>query len=914
MMRCAAALFLLRSFFSSSGIDGSAVPGGTSDVALFTPVEIRAPARDGAAAPLTVMVPSKPGERRLATPETLHESVALAYAAVLEKQQSGLVDAKTPWLMDAPLHPKETWHHAEAAKAGVLDSARFLITFSMVPSVQTGGTPLHLAAALGAVATIEALLAEGAAVDAEREADGMTPLHHAVAMGHAGAVRALLLGGADVERAGKNGARPLMIAAAFGHEAVAAALLAGGADPRAAHPFAGTTALHFAAEMGRAGVIAALCAAGGRVDARTVAGGQPLHTAADTNQSVAVAALLAPVCGADPNALLNGDTTPLYLAAQRGLTGVVRALAAAGADLDYVMPRGKFKGSLVPFDDDGADSGPIPEGAFYSEKNTKVGNGATALHAAVENGHLDTARALLALGAEQQDSMEGASPLLIALQYRHPAIALALLRERPRGRGAHINTATPHDGARPLATAVGYGFGDVVEELLKQGADAAAGDKAGRTALSVAIGAGNGGLAQLLIVAGGLHGRKGAGEGPRAGAAALAAAVDSRREDLLALLLAAGAGRYVNEGHFGGGGAALPPLHRAAKGGWAAGVRALLAAGAAPAAGAGEGAATTTPLHLAAGGGHGGVVELLCAAGAPVGGGAGDRAHGGLTPLHLAARAGSEGAVAALLARGADGGARAPTTHEAPLHFAAEGGHEGATRALLAAAPHAAGAVDRAGRTPLFAAAVANREGVLALLAGAAGSGGVDAPDKRGRSPLQACLAYATCRPATAKALLKLGAAHAHCDAAGGGLLDAAVAGDRRPADKAFLVKYLVEEAGMDPRGGCSGGGRGGDERPPPPLLLAAKAGLTEVVAELLRGAGGAAARGSVGAQALAEAVKGGHFEMAVELLAAGVDPEEAAAGVSSALDAARDARAPDMIKLLGAAAAKKASRKASNK
>ena len=53
---------------------------------------------------------------------------------------------------------------------------------------------------------------------------------------------------------------------------------------------------------------------------------------------------------------------------------------------------------------------------------------------------------------------------------------------------------------------------------------------------------------------------------------------------------------------------------------------------------------------------------------------------------------------------------------------------------------------------------------------------------------------------------------------------------------------------------------------------------------------------------------------MAVELLAAGVDPEEVAAGVSSALDAARDARAPDMIKLLGAAAAKKASRRASNK
>jgi len=878
-----------------------------SDVTLFTPVEIAVPAREGAAAPLTVLVPSTAGERRLATPAALHESVALAYKAVLEKQQSGLVDAKTPWLMDAPLHEKETWHHAEAARAGVVDSARFLIAFSMVPSVQTGGSALHVAAALGATATVEALLAEGADANAEREADGHTPLHHAAAMGHADAVRALLRGGADAERGGKTGARPLMVAAAFGHLRVVEALLEGGADPRAAHPFAGTTALHFAAEMGRAGVIAALCAAGARADARTVAGGQPLHTAADTNQSVSVAALLAPGCGADANALLNGDTTPLYLAAQRGLTAVVRALAAAGADLDYVMPRGKFKGSVVPFDD-GADSAPIPEGAFYAEKNTKVGNGATALHAAVENGHLDTARALLALGAEQQNSMEGASPLLISLQYKHPRIALALLRERPRGRAAHVNTATPHDGARPLATAVMYGFTEVVEELLRQGADAAAGDNAGRTALSLALGAGNGALAQLLIAAGGLHGRAGGSDGPRAGAAALAAAVDTRREDILALLLAAGGGRYVNES---GGSGAMPPLHRAAKSGWAAGVGALLAAGADAAAGAGEDGATT-PMHLAAMGGHAGVVAALGAKAAGTAGRAGGRARGGLTPLHLAARAGSEATVAALLALGADAGARTRDTQEAPLHFAAEGGAEGAARALLAAAPASAGAVDRSGRTPLFAAALANREPLLPLLAGAARSGGVDAPDGRGRSPLQACLAYATCRPATAKALLKLGAAAGHCDAAGGGLLDAAVAGDRRPADKAFLVRYLVGEAGLDARGGCAGGGAGGARPPLPPLLVAAEAGAKEVVAELLEGGGGVAARGGVGARALLAAVKGGHFEMAVSLLAAGVDPAEEAPGAgASAIDAARDARAPDMIKLLGAAAAKRAAARA---
>ena len=41
------------------------------------------------------------------------------------------------------------------------------------------------------------------------------------------------------------------------------------------------------------------------------------------------------------DALLNGDTTPLYLAAQRGHVRAVRALLKAGANKDFEMPTGK---------------------------------------------------------------------------------------------------------------------------------------------------------------------------------------------------------------------------------------------------------------------------------------------------------------------------------------------------------------------------------------------------------------------------------------------------------------------------------------------------------------------------------------------------------------------------------------------
>jgi hypothetical protein len=62
-----------------------------------------------------------------------------------------------------------------------------------------------------------------------------------------------------------------------------------------------------------------------------------------------------------------GDTTPVYLAAQRGFSGAVTALAAAGADLDFSMPVSPFSGGVVD-----------PQGSSrvaYAPVNTKVSIG-----------------------------------------------------------------------------------------------------------------------------------------------------------------------------------------------------------------------------------------------------------------------------------------------------------------------------------------------------------------------------------------------------------------------------------------------------------------------------------------------------------------------------------------------------------
>ena len=139
-------------------------------------------------------------------------------------------------------------------------------------------------------------------------------------------------------------------------------------------------------------------------------------------------------------------------------------LLDAHADVNFVMPRGAYSAQLSVL---GADA-PSPNG-FYAQKNTQRGNGATALHIAVENGHAALVALLLQRGAEQLPSMEGVAPLLLAVQYHHPHIALVLARHNPDR--AVLDAVAPHDGASALFAAAGSGYAELVGALLTLGAD-----------------------------------------------------------------------------------------------------------------------------------------------------------------------------------------------------------------------------------------------------------------------------------------------------------------------------------------------------------------------------------------------------------------------------------------------------------
>jgi hypothetical protein len=84
--------------------------------------------------------------------------------------------------------------------------------------------------------------------------------------------------------------------------------------------------------------MAALVRLGADVALTTSSQGTALHTASDSNRPDAVRWLLEHTT-IDPNGLMHGDTTPLYLAAQRGFSKVVQVLVGSPrVNVDFQMP------------------------------------------------------------------------------------------------------------------------------------------------------------------------------------------------------------------------------------------------------------------------------------------------------------------------------------------------------------------------------------------------------------------------------------------------------------------------------------------------------------------------------------------------------------------------------------------------
>ena len=269
----------------------------------------------------------------------------------------------------------------------------------------SGVPPLVAAVRAGDQAAVRALLAAGADANAPQP-DGATALHWAVHRGAGETAERLIRAGADVGAANDLGMTPLLMACRRGQGALAARLLAAGADPHAALP-SGETPLMVAARAGSLAAVDALLQRGARVNAAEATRGQ----------------------------------TALMWAVANRRPAVTRALLAHGAD---IAARTRTRRRVYNMGGS-RSAGSASRGIALEEV---IEGGSTAILFAARSGDLESARLLVAAGADVHDTAgDGNTALAIAAHSGHGSLAMFLLEE-----GADPNAAPL--GYTPLHAAV----------------------------------------------------------------------------------------------------------------------------------------------------------------------------------------------------------------------------------------------------------------------------------------------------------------------------------------------------------------------------------------------------------------------------------------------------------------------------
>ena len=309
---------------------------------------------------------------------------------------------------------------------------------TMWTRVRLAGLAAAVLGALLAVAPASAAAAaDRALADAARRADW-------------DAVRALVDRGADVDVPQGDGATALLWAAYRDETGIADLLIRAGADVNAANDL-GATPLWAAAENGGAGLVRRLLAAGADPDPRLLSGETPLMTAARVGAADVAGQLLA--AGADPAATAaRGQTALMWAVAQRH-PAVVETLLAHGAAVDARSDvwTEVVKTTAEPWNPEYVAE--IPQGGY------------TPLLFAARVGDLDSARALVAAGADVNDQPPyGTAAVVVAAHSGHPDVAAFLL-----ARGADPNAADA--GYTALHAAILHKDAALVRVLLDHGAD-----------------------------------------------------------------------------------------------------------------------------------------------------------------------------------------------------------------------------------------------------------------------------------------------------------------------------------------------------------------------------------------------------------------------------------------------------------
>eukprot|EP00056_Hartaetosiga_gracilis_P008171 m.116816 g.116816 ORF g.116816 m.116816 type:complete len:811 (-) comp12863_c0_seq2:104-2536(-) len=224
------------------------------------------------------------------------------------------------WFLKTPLH----W----AAASGHFDAVVLLCKFGANHSIvdENHETPLHVAARNNHVKVVEFLKELGL----EEEKGEATPLHIAAESGKLDVVKTLVDGGAKIFATNKFHDTPLHLATKQGHTPVVEFILS--VQPDTFHQdLDGMTAMHFAARNGHLEALQVLCKYGASVNDIDKDNWTPIHYATD-NGHFDVVAFLAEK-GAVCTAVTDGGNSPLHYACFWGRLGIAQLLVALGCEI-----------------------------------------------------------------------------------------------------------------------------------------------------------------------------------------------------------------------------------------------------------------------------------------------------------------------------------------------------------------------------------------------------------------------------------------------------------------------------------------------------------------------------------------------------------------------------------------------------